>query len=94
MPPDYRNNLLHRYVRSFDPRLDEDCMSTTCGEDHGRVCERIGNVEKRLDDHEVRLRVRESEKGATVERFVWVFVTAVICGGVSIVVSLLAAAGG
>lgn len=66
----------------------------TCGEEHGRVCERIGAALELLDDHEKRLRTVESAKGATVERLVWVFVTAVVCGGVSIVVSLLAAAGG
>jgi hypothetical protein len=86
---------LRRYVQTFDPLLDDDCEEAmTCGEEHGRVVSRLDSHEAKLDDHETRLRTGEAAKGAIVEKLIWVFVTALICGGVSVVVSLLTAGAG
>jgi hypothetical protein len=66
----------------------------TCGEEHGRVVSRQDAAERTLADHEARIRAGERARGAIVERLIWVFVTALICGGVSVVVSLLTAGSG
>lgn len=92
-----RSHLLRDYVHSFDPRLDDTCddcedeMPPTCGEEHGRVCERLGAVEKTQADHETRIRVTEAASGVVAGKFVWVLVTTFVTCAISAFVGLLIA---
>jgi hypothetical protein len=88
-----RDRLLHDYVQSFDPRLDEDPM-TNCGSEHGKVVTRLDGHDAQLADHETRIRTGERRGADVAGKLLWVFVTAVICGAVSLVVTLLTAAEG
>lgn len=96
----YQRRALDRYLRSFDLDPDDDCDTdcedamADCGQEHGKVVSRLDSHEATLDDHETRLRTGEAAKGAIVEKLIWVFVTALICGGVSVIVSLLTAGSG
>lgn len=95
MPGARRNRLLRDYVHSFDPRLDEEPMAPqTCGEQHGCLEQRVTQCEAVDADHETRLRASERRGADLVGRLLWLFVSAVVCGAVSLVVALLTAQGG
>lgn len=88
-----RARLVHDYVRSFDQRLDEEPM-TNCGSEHGRVMTRLDGHDVQLSDHETRIRTGERRGADVAGKLLWVFVTAVVCGAVSLAVTLLTAANG
>lgn len=74
-------------------RHDEDLM-TNCGAEHGRVVTRLDGHDVQLSDHETRIRTCERRGADVAGKLLWVFVTAVVCGAVSLVVTLLTAAAG
>jgi hypothetical protein len=66
----------------------------TCGEPHGRVCLRMDHLELTAADHETRIRASERRGADVAGKFLWLFVTALVCGAVSLVVALLTAGSG
>ena len=67
---------------------------TNCGEEHGKVVTRLDGHDETLADHETRIRAGEKRGADLAGKLLWLFVSAVVCGAVSVVVSLLTAAGG
>lgn len=66
----------------------------TCGEPHGRVCLRMDHLELTAADHETRIRASEKRGADLAGKLLWLFVSAVVCGAVSLIVALLTARGG
>jgi hypothetical protein len=99
----YQRRAVDRYMRSFDLDSDDDCnpdceaTMDTCRY-HEAIDEMRRDHANRLDSleekHAELLAVMAAAKGAIAEKLLWLFVTALICGGVSVVVSLLTAGAG
>ena len=77
-----------------NPALRHEEQMADCGSEHGKVVTRLAGHDTQLADHETRIRTGERRGADVAGKLLWVFVTAVVCGAVSLVVTLLTAAEG
>lgn len=61
---------------------------------HSGIQVRLDHLEERQGDHETRTAALERRGADVAGKLLWVFVTALVCGAVSLVVALLTAQGG